>query len=292
MPCDLVPCMAMTLDDGPSTLTPTFLDVLRDEQSAATFFMPRKNAERHPDTVARVAAEGHEIGNHTWDHAYLTDLTDARVQAELRRHACSPAAPVGAVDPVLPPPGGFVNEHVVALAGQSAILWSVDTRDWAGPAAADLRATRSIRRARHHHAHARHPGGHPERVPRRRRGPRDRGFHSSRSTGCSAEPSRQVRCGTARSLSGRAHGVAVSARRRMPRARMPGRAALRHRVPVLGRPLAHGRVVALSGALLRARRRSRGRAARGAAETDRPAATYGASVSRKAAACASVKSIS
>lgn len=138
MPCDLVPCMAMTLDDGPSTLTPTFLDVLRDEQSAATFFMLGKNAERHPDTVARVAAEGHEIGNHTWDHAYLTDLTDARVQAELGDTRALLQRLSGQSIPFFRPPGGFVNEHVIALAGQSAILWSVDTRDWAGPAAADL----------------------------------------------------------------------------------------------------------------------------------------------------------
>lgn len=138
IPCDLVPCMAMTLDDGPSNLTPTFLDVLRDAQSAATFFMLGQNAQRHPDTVARVAAEGHEVGNHTWDHKYLTDLTDAEVQAELGDTRALLQRLSGQSVPFFRPPGGFVDDHVIALAGQSAILWSVDTRDWAGPTASDL----------------------------------------------------------------------------------------------------------------------------------------------------------
>lgn len=138
-PCDLVPCMAMTLDDGPSTLTPAFLDVLRDQHSAATFFMLGKNAQNHPDTVARVAAEGHEIGNHTWDHPYLTDLTDTQIQAQLGNTRALLERLSGQPIPFFRPPGGYVDDHVVALAGQSAILWSVDTRDWAGPDAESLK---------------------------------------------------------------------------------------------------------------------------------------------------------
>lgn len=136
--CDLVPCMAVTLDDGPSSLTPTFLDALRDNHSAATFFMLGQNAQRHPDTVARVAAEGHEVGNHTWDHPYLTKLTDAQVRAQLGDTRALLQRLSGQSVPFFRPPGGYVDDHVIALAGQSAIMWSVDTRDWAGPAAGDL----------------------------------------------------------------------------------------------------------------------------------------------------------
>lgn len=138
MPCDLVPCMALTLDDGPSTLTPQFLDVLRDEQSAATFFMLGQNAQSFPDTVRRVAAEGHQIGNHTWDHSYLTELTKEQIEDQLGRTAGLlrdlSGQPVG----TFRPPGGFIDADVVAIAGQPAILWSVDTRDWEKPADDDL----------------------------------------------------------------------------------------------------------------------------------------------------------
>lgn len=137
-PCDLVPCMALTLDDGPSDLTPQFLDVLRDEQSAATFFMLGQNARSHPDTVRRVAAEGHQIGNHTWSHAYLTDLTEEQVEDELGRTATLLRELSGQPVATFRPPGGFIDDDVVAIAGEPAILWSVDTRDWDKPADDDL----------------------------------------------------------------------------------------------------------------------------------------------------------
>lgn len=137
-PCDLVPCMALTLDDGPSDLTPQFLDVLRDEQSAATFFMLGQNAASHPDTVRRVAAEGHQIGNHTWSHSYLTELTKEQVEDELGRTAALLRELSGQPVATFRPPGGFIDEDVVAIAGEPAILWSVDTRDWEKPADDDL----------------------------------------------------------------------------------------------------------------------------------------------------------
>ena len=137
-PCDLVPCMALTLDDGPSRLTPQFLDVLRDEQSAATFFMLGRNAQSYPDTVRRVAAEGHQIGNHTWDHSSLTTLTAEQIQDQLGRTAALLRELSGQPVATFRPPGGFVDAAVVAVAGEPAILWSVDTRDWAGPADDDL----------------------------------------------------------------------------------------------------------------------------------------------------------
>lgn len=138
IPCDLVPCMALTLDDGPSTLTPQFLDVLRDEQSAATFFMLGQNAQAHPDTVRRVAAEGHQVGNHTWSHPYLTELTPEQVADQLGRTAALLRELSGQPVATFRPPGGFVDDEVIAIAGQPAIMWSVDTRDWEKPADDDL----------------------------------------------------------------------------------------------------------------------------------------------------------
>jgi peptidoglycan/xylan/chitin deacetylase (PgdA/CDA1 family) len=138
IPCDLVPCMALTLDDGPSTLTPQFLDVLRDEQSAATFFMLGQNAQQHPDTVRRVAAEGHQIGNHTWSHPYLTDLTDEQIEDQLGRTAALLRTLSGQPVRTFRPPGGFVDADVIEIAAEPAILWSVDTRDWEKPADDDL----------------------------------------------------------------------------------------------------------------------------------------------------------
>jgi peptidoglycan/xylan/chitin deacetylase (PgdA/CDA1 family) len=61
------PRFALTIDDGPSpATTPALLDVLARHGARATFFLLGEEAARHPELVARIAGEGHELGNHTW----------------------------------------------------------------------------------------------------------------------------------------------------------------------------------------------------------------------------------
>lgn len=136
--CDLMPCLALTLDDGPSQFTAGILDVLHDQHAAASFFMLGRNAQRYPDLVRQVAAAGHQIGNHTWNHPYLTDLDDASIRSQLDSTAQLLRQLSGEPVASFRPPGGFVDARVVAVAGETAVLWSVDTRDWAGPMDAAL----------------------------------------------------------------------------------------------------------------------------------------------------------
>jgi peptidoglycan-N-acetylglucosamine deacetylase len=59
----------LSFDDGPHpVITPWVLDELKKYNATATFFCIGKNAERYPDVYARIAAEGHAVGNHTHDH--------------------------------------------------------------------------------------------------------------------------------------------------------------------------------------------------------------------------------
>ncbi len=76
--------IAMTFDDGPSPeTTPRLLDILKQRNIKATFFMIGQNAERNPDIVKRILADGHEIGNHSWTHPQLAKLSDDRVSEEI-----------------------------------------------------------------------------------------------------------------------------------------------------------------------------------------------------------------
>ena len=76
--------VALTFDDGPDpTYTPQILDILRGRQVPATFFVVGVNAERSPELLRRIYAEGHEIGNHTYSHLDLTTASSARLQFEL-----------------------------------------------------------------------------------------------------------------------------------------------------------------------------------------------------------------
>ena len=78
------PYIAMTFDDGPHpTNTPRLLDILRERNIKATFYVIGDNSKRYPEILQRMIREGHEIGNHTMSHAYLTKLSDA-VKAILR----------------------------------------------------------------------------------------------------------------------------------------------------------------------------------------------------------------
>src|SRR5438552_3460310 len=63
------PRVALTFDDGPTPGgTDRILDLLAELKAPSTFFVIGQNVERHPDLLRRIDAEGHLIGNHTFDH--------------------------------------------------------------------------------------------------------------------------------------------------------------------------------------------------------------------------------
>jgi peptidoglycan/xylan/chitin deacetylase (PgdA/CDA1 family) len=79
--------VALTFDDGPDPVdTPRLLDILREKDVKATFFVVGKRAEKHPEIVRRAWEEGHLIANHTWSHPNLfCFLTPSRLRAEIER---------------------------------------------------------------------------------------------------------------------------------------------------------------------------------------------------------------
>ena len=73
---------------GPETAMPRILKLLRRHGVHATFFIPGFTAEEYPDMVRQIAAQGHDIGNHSWSHTY-PDNMDGREQEEREYHDCS-----------------------------------------------------------------------------------------------------------------------------------------------------------------------------------------------------------
>ena len=129
------PYIAMTFDDGPHpVLTPRLLDMLKARGIKATFFLIGQNAAEYPDIVRRIAAEGHEIGNHTWDHPQLTKLSPAALREEIDRTSSSIAEIIGKPLLVMRPPYGatsdYINHWINREFGMKVILWSVDPLDW------------------------------------------------------------------------------------------------------------------------------------------------------------------
>ncbi|MCH5285342.1 MAG: polysaccharide deacetylase family protein [Akkermansiaceae bacterium] len=132
------PYVALTFDDGPNpATTPRVLDILKRYGAKATFFVLGENAARHKDVVARAAAEGHEIGSHTWSHPQLTKMSQAEIISQLDRTAAVIQEATGRRPAVMRPPYGATNKNVTDLVmsryGMPSIMWSVDTQDWRHP---------------------------------------------------------------------------------------------------------------------------------------------------------------
>ena len=131
--CTLVPCVALTYDDGPSVYTDGILDSLAAHHSAATFFAMGENAAAFSGVLARIVAEGNEVENHTWNHPRLPTISSARVSAQIRDTTRALSAATGQPVTVFRPPHGLYNDTVLRAAGLAAILWDVDTFDWQSP---------------------------------------------------------------------------------------------------------------------------------------------------------------
>lgn len=80
------PVVALTFDDGPDARwTPQILGVLAEYQAKGTFFLLGKSAQKHPDLVKRMVDEGHQIGNHTWDHPPMPLVSAHERREQIRR---------------------------------------------------------------------------------------------------------------------------------------------------------------------------------------------------------------
>ena len=125
------PMVALTFDDGPSkTNTPKILDVLETNGARATFFVVGRNAAENAPILQRAAALGCEIGNHTWDHAKLTELTNRQIQTQLQKTDDAVSDALGIRPALVRAPCGRYGCSVCSALDRPIILWSVDPRDW------------------------------------------------------------------------------------------------------------------------------------------------------------------
>jgi peptidoglycan-N-acetylglucosamine deacetylase len=134
--------VALTFDDGPDNkFTPRILDVLKKHQIHATFFVVGEHAKQYPAVMKRIAEEGHIIGNHSWGHLNLTELTEDKIRSEIVNTDDTIATLTNQTPILLRAPYGAVNVNVVKQAESSnlkIIGWSVDTLDWDGKSVAQI----------------------------------------------------------------------------------------------------------------------------------------------------------
>ena len=132
------PFIAMTFDDGPHAKnTPKLLDLLAEKHIKGTFFILGENAARQPELVKRIAAEGHEIANHTWTHLNFAKSSDEAIRSEMQRAEKKLVELTGVKPTLMRPPYGAMSlrqrQWMREEFAYKIILWDVDPLDWKEP---------------------------------------------------------------------------------------------------------------------------------------------------------------
>jgi peptidoglycan-N-acetylglucosamine deacetylase len=132
--------VALTFDDGPGPFLPQVLKILREYDVRATFFDTGAHDATWPAMTRQIVSDGHLLADHSWDHNYPSAVpggwTVPYLVDQISRTASQQAALTGQTPCYFRPPGGFTTNVLTATqqTGTSAVLWSVDTRDWQQPA--------------------------------------------------------------------------------------------------------------------------------------------------------------
>jgi peptidoglycan/xylan/chitin deacetylase (PgdA/CDA1 family) len=143
--CSRTRCVALTFDDGPSPFTDRLLQILRDDNAKATFFLIGNKVAANPSGARRIADAGMEVGSHTWEHPNMTTIPIQDIAAQFSKANDAIIAATGRSPKLYRPAGGLSNDAVrqtAAHVGQAEILWNVIPFDWANDS--NTAATRQV----------------------------------------------------------------------------------------------------------------------------------------------------
>jgi len=132
---------------GDKTLA--ILDLLDKYNAKATFFLVGIWVDKYPELVKEIAARGHEIGNHSDSHPYMTKISESKMRQELKGMSDKVETLIGTRPTLFRPPYGDYNNAVVSVSrdeGYEVVQWSVDSLDWKNRGVEDLvkRATNNV----------------------------------------------------------------------------------------------------------------------------------------------------
>jgi len=131
------PQIALTFDDGPNEpYTSEILQVLRENDVHATFFLVGKRVEKSPDIARAIVAAGHAIGNHSYTHPDLAWEDEREVEREVEFAEAAIAAATGKRPHIFRAPFGSIYPtmlHEAEHLGYTMVQWSVAASDWLKP---------------------------------------------------------------------------------------------------------------------------------------------------------------
>lgn len=122
--------VALTFDDGPSTYTEELLNILKKYDASGTFFVIGNKVEIYSDTMRRMVQEGNEIGNHSYNHKWLTKVSDQEFLNQINQTQQVVKKVTGFTPRLFRPTYGAVNQSLRKRSELKIVMWDVDTRDW------------------------------------------------------------------------------------------------------------------------------------------------------------------
>ncbi|WCR27206.1 polysaccharide deacetylase family protein [Paenibacillus thiaminolyticus] len=132
--------IALTFDDGPDPKnTPAILELLKQHDAKATFFLVGWRVKDNPELVKRTVREGHEVGNHSYYHKYFRrGISAAEIKEDMMKAHRIIKEVTGTAPHLYRPPGGYYNQQLVDVARANdyrIVMWSwhQDTKDWSSP---------------------------------------------------------------------------------------------------------------------------------------------------------------
>ncbi|MGW1728684.1 polysaccharide deacetylase family protein [Streptomyces sp. NPDC002306] len=131
--CRKKKCIALTFDGNPGEPTARLMDFLEQYRAPSTFFLEGARIREYPEVVRRIAGDGHEIGNHTWTHPRLTEISDEQIRDELARTGQAISRLTGSRPMLMRPPQGRTDDRVSKISremGLAQVLWTVTAKDY------------------------------------------------------------------------------------------------------------------------------------------------------------------
>ena len=125
------PLIGLTFDDGPSPERTAFvLDVLKEKDVKATFFLQGSQVQQYPDLVLRIKAEGHVIGNHSWDHPNFAAISEEEQKQQIDSTNDAISAVTGEVPQLMRFPFGdstpYATDYLQTIGMSGGVLWHWD----------------------------------------------------------------------------------------------------------------------------------------------------------------------
>ncbi|MDQ0748825.1 cellulose synthase/poly-beta-1,6-N-acetylglucosamine synthase-like glycosyltransferase/peptidoglycan/xylan/chitin deacetylase (PgdA/CDA1 family) [Streptomyces africanus] len=141
--------LVLTFDDGPDPIwTPKVLDVLKEHDAHAVFFVTGTMASRYPDLVRRIVEEGHEVGLHTFNHPDLSYQSKKRIDWELSQNQLALSGAAGIRTSLFRPPySSFADAmdnrswpvtEYIGRRGYITVVNNTDSEDWRKPGVAEI----------------------------------------------------------------------------------------------------------------------------------------------------------